>query len=117
MEKVYADLMYFGYEYDKGSKENQTDFMREAKERFEHIEFREAYDQIKGYRQEVYIDEANKQNFKVWQLAFGWWELSMNWQLIMLSTYRDPVAKETFEKCFRLAKQEYPQQFKIKNEN
>ena len=46
----HQDLMYFGYEWDADSKKNGTDFIAEIKD---------AYDSIKGYRQEVYLEETS----------------------------------------------------------
>jgi hypothetical protein len=105
---AYTDLLYFGYEYENDSKKFQSEFMQEAKEKFETIEFRNAYDSIKGYRQEVYLEDSNRENFFAWVIAHGWIDMSLTMQLVMMQ----PEEKPTFMKYFDLAKQQYPHCFK-----
>lgn len=107
---VYTDLLYFGYEYENDSKKFQSDFMDELKQKFETVEFRNAYDSIKGYRQEVYLNEKDKEHYFVWLIGKGWFDFSMTMQLLMMSPEQDQKAK--FKIYFSLAKQRYPEAFK-----
>jgi hypothetical protein len=108
----YQDLMYFGYEWDTDSKKNETDFITEIKERFPNVELKNAYDSIKGYRQTVYLDKAESDNYWAWLIAFGWFELSLTGQLM---TMDKDLSK--FYEYFNLAKSQYPQNFKPEAKN
>ena len=104
----YQDLMYFGYEYNADSKKNETDFINEIKERFPNIELIDAYDSIKGYRQEVYLEENESDNYFSWLIAFGWVELSLTGQVMLF----DKEQKEKLYRYINLAKSQYPNNFK-----
>lgn len=104
----YQDLVYFGYDWDADAINHQTEFMKTLRERFPMVEFKDAYDSIKGYRQEVYLPEEESDNYFSWLLGYQWFEFSLTLQLIMMS----PEKKEEFEKYFALAKKQYPQEFK-----
>jgi hypothetical protein len=105
---VYTDLLYFGYEYEDDSKSNETTFMKEVKEKFPNVQFKDAYDSIKGYRQELFLEESEKDNYFAWILAQQYYGMSFTMQLMML----DPEQKEKFTKYFNLAKSLYPEVFK-----
>ena len=104
----YQDLMYFGYEWDADSKKNETDFIKEIKDKFPNVELKDAFDSIKGYRQEVYLEETENDNYWAWLIAFGWLELSLTGQLMLM----DKDQKEKLHKYINLAKSQYPQNFK-----
>ena len=104
----YQDLMYFGYEWDADSKKNEADFIEEIKVKFPNVELKNAYDSIKGYRQEVYLEESESDNYWAWLIAFGWLELSLAGQLMLM----DKKQKEKLNKYINLAKSQYPQNFK-----
>jgi len=104
----YQDLMYFGYEWDAESKKNETDFISEIKIKFPNVEMINAYDNIKGYRQEVYLEEAESDNYWAWLIANGWFELSLTGQLIII----DKDQNDKLHKYIQLAKTQYPQNFK-----
>ena len=108
---VYIDLLYFGYYGDKDSGENQSSFIKEITERFPNVNLEDAFDDIKGYRQEVYLDKANEKNYYSWLFAKQWFECSMTMQLCLMSQ-DDLEEKAKFEKYFSLAKQQYPEEFK-----
>jgi hypothetical protein len=110
----YQDLVYFGYDYEQGSEKAQVDFMREIKEKFPNVEFKDAYDNIKGYRQEIYLKKENSDNYYSWLIGAGWFELSLFFQLLMMSAGKEPEQKAKFDKYFNLAKEQYPQNFKSK---
>ena len=104
----YQDLMYFGYEWDSESRNNQNDFISEIKSRFPNVELKDAYDSIKGYRQEVYLEENESDNYWAWIIAHGWLELSLTGQLMLMNEEN----KEELLKYLDLAKTQYPQNFK-----
>lgn len=108
----YMDLLYFGYDFDKGSLESQEEFISEIKKRFPNAVLRDAYDSIKGYRQEVYLDKAENDNYYAWLFGKQLHESSLTCQLIMMSASRDSEQKAKFEKYFALAKKQYPEAFK-----
>lgn len=112
MQNNYIDLVYFGYdnygEESINSRKNQTEFMETLKERFPDAEFKDAYDEIKGFRQEVFMPEDLKESYYSWIFAFGWYEFSLTTCIMTMS----PEKKEEVKKYIGLAKKEYPQNFK-----
>lgn len=104
----YQDLLYFGYEHEIDSMKYQTLFIAEIKEKFPNIELKDAYDSIKGYRQEVYLDENESNNYWSWLIAFGWLEFSLSGQLMLM----DIDKKEKLLNYINLAKSQYPDKFK-----
>ena len=116
MEKLeYQDLVYFGYDWSDDAKENrqaQFDFIAEIKKDFPNVRLEDAYDNIKGFRQEVYLEESESDNYFSWLIGKQWFEMSLTMQLIMMSTGREPDQKEKFEKYLALAKKQYPEVFK-----
>lgn len=108
----YQDLVYFGGEYDPDSKQHQIEFIKEIKEKFPNVELKDAYDYIKGFRQEVYIDKAEDDNYWSWLIAHGWLECSLGGQLMKM----DSNEKERLLRYIELAKQQYPDNFKKSNE-
>lgn len=107
----YTDLLYFGYDHEKESATFQADFITNIKQKFENVELRDAYDGIKGYRQEVFLREDQNDDYYAWLIGDGWFEMSMTMQLIMLS-YKEPDQKAKFDKYFALAKEQYSHAFK-----
>lgn len=104
----YQDLMYFGYSWEDNSQKNENDYISEVKGRFPNVELKDAYDEIKGYRQEVYLEEAESDNYWAWLIAHGWIELSLTGQLMLM----DESEKEKLLKFISLAKEQYPHKFK-----
>lgn len=100
------DLMYFGYDYEDDSRGLEIDFKKEVKEKFDSVELKNAYDQIKGYRQEVYLPTELKEEYSIWLIANGWFQMSMNLQLTMMSK------KDEFKRLVDLTKIKYPEAFK-----
>jgi len=107
----YMDVVYFGYDHEKESAGYQAEFIDHIKQKFENVELRDAYDSIKGYRQEVFLREDQNDDYYSWLIGDGWFEMSLTMQLIMMS-YNDPEQKAKFDKYFALAKQQYPHAFK-----
>ena len=113
MENKYMDLLYFGYDFPgEESLKYENDFKKEIQERFPNVELNDAYDSIKGYRQEVYLEKENQDNYYSWLIGKGWMNMSMTMQLIMMSAHNEPEQKEKFESAIALAKKQYPEAFK-----
>jgi hypothetical protein len=108
----YQDLIYFGYEHEDNSRQYQTEFIRDIKERFPNVMFKNAFDSIKGYRQEVYLDAEDTDNYYAWIIANGWLEFSLTGQLMLM----DKDKKEELMRYIELAKKEYPNNFKKETE-
>lgn len=106
----YQDLVYFGYEWNGFSKTNETDFIDQIKIRFPDVKLNDAFDSIKGFRQEVYLPANNRDNYYAWLLAHGWAEASLTFQLMMMH----PDKKEEIKRYINLAKDQYPQNLKTK---
>lgn len=102
------DLMYFGYTYEEGSREYEIEFKEEFKEEFKNVELRNAYDEIKGYRQEVHLKDSQSDEYHTWLIGKGWFEMSMNMQLMMM----DKDQADEFKRIFELTKIKYPEAFK-----
>lgn len=106
------DLMYFGYTWDKESYGNEVDFVKEIKERFPNVQLKNAYDDIKGYRQEVWLDDNQEDDYMAYLLAFGWYNMSLTLQIDMMSKEKHDKVMEWID----LAKKQYPQNFKKSDE-
>jgi hypothetical protein len=106
---VYQDLIYFGYEWDADSKKNETDFITEIKDKFPNVKLKDAYDSIKGYRQEVYLEKKESDNYWSWLIAYGWLEFSLTGQLMLM----DKSQSDKLKSYISLAKSQYPQNFKV----
>jgi hypothetical protein len=111
----YMDLVYFGYDWSEESAQNlddQSNFMKQLKERFPNVAFKDAYDNIKGYRQEVFLEEKENDNYFAWLFGKQWYGSSLMCQLIINSSGYEPKQKEKFDRYFALAKKQYPEAFK-----
>jgi hypothetical protein len=111
----YMDIVYFGYDWSEESVENlkdQSDFMKQLKERFPNVAFKDAYDNIKGYRQEVFLEEKEKDNYFAWLFGKQWYNLSLICQLMLKSATYQPEQKEKIDRYLSLAKKQYPEAFK-----
>jgi hypothetical protein len=105
------DLMYFGYFYSDDAaqnRQNKLDFNKEVTEKFPNVELRNADDEIKGYRYEVWLSDETKDDYLSWLIGAGWLELSLTMQLLMI----DKEQKAEFERIWALAKSQYPKSFK-----
>ncbi len=112
----YQDLVYFGYDHtledSTESRNFEKEFMEELRERFPEVVFKDAYDSIKGFRQEVYLPEGSSDSYYTWLIAFGWYNFSLTTGIMM----RSPDRKDDIEKYITLAKTEYPQNFKTESD-
>lgn len=113
-ELKYQDLVYFGTDWDEEggtkSEKHQSDFMVELKVRFPNVKFKDCYNEIKGLRQEVYLEQVDDNNYFSWLIGKGWFEFSLTMQVLMMD--KDPKQKEKFDKYIALAKKQYPEEFK-----
>lgn len=105
----YQDLLYFGYEWDAESKQFETEFISEIKEKFPNVELKDAYDSIKGYRREVFLEESESENYWPWLIAHSWLEFSLTGQLMLM----DADQKDKLLKYINLARSQYPEKFKV----
>src|SRR5574337_1185116 len=103
-----TDLMYFGYPYEADSSSLEKEFMSAIKNDFAEVKFKNAYDDIKGYRQEIMLDDFDRDNYYAWVIAHGWAEMSLMVQLMMM----DYKLKDEFFRLLDYAKQRYPHCFK-----
>ena len=95
-----VDLVYFGYKWDDHSHEFEKEFIEEVSAAFPDAELKDAYDEIKGYRRSVFIDEEKEEDYLVFILAHGWYNFSMALRIMDYS--------EKFDKLIARVKQEYP---------
>jgi hypothetical protein len=115
-ELKYMDLVYFGYDdySDEGKKnlKEQSDFMEKLKERFPNVQFRDAYDDIKGFRQEVFLEEKDNDNYYAWLFGKQFYNLSLTSQLLVMGASHQPEQREKINHYFALAKKQYSEEFK-----
>jgi len=107
----YQDLVYFGYSHGEEahqSKEYEKEFKEDLILKFPHVEFKDAYDDIKGYRQEVYLKEEDNDEYVSWIIANGWHEFSLTTSLMFM----DPSSQEKAKTYIEKAKLQYPDKFK-----
>ena len=102
------DLMYFGYEWDDNSPKFESDFKEEIVKTFPDVKLIDAYDSIKGCRQEVHLPEDQEDNYLSWIIGNGWLNMSFTMQIMMM----DKERVDEFKRIFALAKEQYPHAFK-----
>jgi len=104
------DIMYFGYGYGKDdhAREYQSDFINEVKKFFPNVRLEDAYNEIKGYRQSVYLEDSEKDNYLAYLIGKGWIDFSLTLQIAMM----DKDELDNIKGWFKLAKQQYPEAFK-----
>ena len=103
------DLMYFGYGYGSDDAvKNQAYFIKEVQEKFPNVVLKDAYNDIKGYRQEVHLDDSETDNYNGFLIGKGWFEMSLTMQIMMMSGEK----KEEVLHWIELAKTQYPEAFK-----
>jgi hypothetical protein len=107
-EKTGMDLVYFGYEWDENSKSNEVEFIKDITKKFPEFKLKNAFDNIKGYRQEVHYPENKEEDYHVWILGQGWHECS----LFMGIKMRQDKEYEDVLRLIELAKKQYPENFK-----
>lgn len=104
--------MYFGYTWNSESRKNEQDFIKEVKEAFPNVVLKDAYNEIKGYRQEVWLEDNQEDEYMAYLIGNGWYNLSLTLQIDMMS-------KEKHDKVMKwidLAKKQFPENFKQNTE-
>ncbi len=104
----YQDLLYFGYSWEPESIINQSLFIKGIYEKFPNVELRDAYNEIKGYRQEVYLNSSDSENYWIWLVAYGWIDYSLTLTLML----NDDESYEKVKNYIERAKEQYPEKFK-----
>jgi len=97
------DVIYFDRNDD--SEKLQEEFISEVKDKFENVRLIDAYDPIKGYRQEVHLPKEEKESYQIWLFGSGWHSCSFMMKLKEMN-------KEEHEEIYRLidlAKEKYPE--------
>jgi hypothetical protein len=102
------DLMYFGYEWEDDSASLEQEFISDVKKVFPNVILKNAHDSIKGYRQEVWLDDSEEDNFNSFLFGKQWYEFSLTIQIAMMSREEKP----NIVKWINLAKKQYPEAFK-----
>lgn len=102
------DLMYFGYDWESDSQKLEKQFKETIVTIFPEVKLVDAYNSIKGYRQEVYLPDEQKDNYLTWIIGDGWIYISLTMQLMMM----DKEQSNEFKRIFALAKLQYPEAFK-----
>ena len=106
------DLVYFGYdnpgEESETAQKEEKEFMETLKERFPSVTFKDAYDQIKGFRREVFLDDELKEQYFTWIFGWGWHHYSLMLSIMMANI----DGSNESEKYLDMAILEYPQNFK-----
>lgn len=103
-----VDLVYFGYEWEDDSRKLEKEFIEEVRKVFPIAKLENAYDDIKGYRRSVFIEEEKEDDYLTYIFAHGWYGCSMTLQLM---GYND---KDKLDKLFERVKREYPECIKQK---
>ena len=105
---VNVDLVYFGYEWDNDSRRLEREFIEEVSKAFPTAKLKNAYDDIKGYRRSVFIEEEKEDDYLTYIFAHGWYGCSMTLQLMRYNQ------KEKLDELFERVKREYPECVKQK---
>ena len=100
-----TDLLYFGKDYEDGYN-IEKEFLTEIAKEFPQAKLSNAYDYIKGHRQEVVLPDDQENEFYAWCVAFGYIYSSMTLQLMMLD------GDEALRGIINQAKTKYPQNFR-----
>ncbi len=106
----YQDLCYFGYDYPDESADSikrQELFIEEIHEKFQNVMLHDAYDNIKGFRKEVFLEDTESDNYYAWVIANGW--IGASFTLTFMTMMEGEQNK--LEKYNFLAKQQYPLNF------
>lgn len=105
---VNVDLVYFGYEWEDGSHGLEKEFIEQVSKAFPTAKLKNAYDDIKGYRRSVFIEEEKEDDYLTYIFAHGWYGCSLTLQLMFCNE------QEKFYKLYERVKREYPECIKQK---
>lgn len=106
------DVMYFGYTWDSESRKYQEDFIKEVKEAFPNVKLKDAYNEIKGYRQEVWLEDNQEDDYMAFLIGNGWHNLSLTLQVAMMTN----ESKDDVMKWIDLAKKQFSENLKQNTE-
>lgn len=107
MEKeTMYDLMYFGYEHKPDAIKHEKEFIEEVTVAFPDVHLKDAFDSIKGYRQEVVLPREKQDDFRAWLLASGWYNMSLLMQTLMLDNVKE------IKRLIEIVKEKYPEAIK-----
>lgn len=98
------DLMYFGFENGMELKKEFEDSILEI---FTDIKLISYYDDIHGYREEVYLLDEQRDNYLAWILGNGWLKISLSLQVLS----RDKRTESELKNIAKLAGEQYPNAF------
>lgn len=105
------DLMYFGNSVnDYDGYEFEKEFIKLIKIKFPNVVLDDAYDKIKGYRQQVEIPDEQQDEYLAWIIADGWGYMSLVIKVLQLE--KDENGE--FYRIYKIAKEKYPESFKTK---
>lgn len=110
-EAEFSDVVYFGYDWSPEAGKNRQDekeFIAEINLKFPEVKLVDAYDNIKGFRQEVHLPETKKDEYYIWIIATGRFGCSLT--LIMIAMMPDKT--QQVHSYLAQAKEQYPENFK-----
>jgi hypothetical protein len=102
------DLVYFGYAWEDDSPKLEKEFKELIVAAFPNVKLKDAFDEIKGYRQEVWLPDEKKDDYYSWIIADGWAGMS----LTLLSMSMDKSQKDELQRILELSKSQYSDKFK-----
>jgi hypothetical protein len=102
------DVVYFGYAWEDDSPKLEKEFKELIVAAFPNVKLKNAFDEIKGYRQEVWLPDEKKDDYYAWVIADGWAQMS----LTLLSMSMDKTQKDKLQRILELAKFQYSDKFK-----
>jgi hypothetical protein len=105
------DLMYFGNSFDnyEGPK-IEKEFIELVTLAFPNVKLDNAYDEIKGYRQQVEIPDEQQDEYLAWIIGEGWGHMSLVIKVLKLE--KDENGE--FYRIYKIAKEKYSESFKKK---
>ena len=100
------DLLYFGYQPDSLSM--RSEFRQEIENAIPNAIYDDVDDPIKGSQISATFPNEETDNYYSWLIAHGWFEASLDMQLMMM----DKTRREDFDRVFELSQSQYPECFK-----
>ena len=102
------DVVYFGKSYEEGNPQLlEQQFKAAVQKEVKNIQLTDAYDDIKGYRLSVNVEESEIENYYAFIIGNGWIDCSLTVSLMFLQNKEAKI-----KKLIEIAKVKYPQNFK-----
>ncbi len=101
------DLIYLGNDWEK-DYDLKVKFLSDIQKKFPEVVLENADDDIKGFRESITLQDNHKEDYLSWLVGSGWYNNSLQFQLILL----DPDRKLELKTSVDLAKRQYPDVFK-----